>query len=66
MTLTPEQKNSVSQWIAAGDNLYAVQKKLADQFKISMTYMDVHGFLVDDAEPPELKRPGPKGGHERT
>jgi len=58
MTLTPEQKNSVSQWIAAGDNLYAVQKKLADQFKISMTYMDVR-FLVDGLNL-ELKDPAPK------
>jgi hypothetical protein len=47
MTLTPEQKQSVSQWVAAGDNLYAVQKKLVEQFKVSMTYMDVR-FLVDD------------------
>jgi hypothetical protein len=47
MTLTPEQKQAVSQWVAAGDNLYAVQKKLIEQFKVSMTYMDVR-FLVDD------------------
>jgi hypothetical protein len=47
MTLTPEQKQAVSQWVAAGDNLYAVQKKLADVLKVSMTYMDVR-FLVDD------------------
>src|SRR5580698_8684523 len=58
MTLTPEQKISVSEWIAAGDNLYAVQKKLADQFKVSMTYMDVR-FLVDDLNL-ELKDPAPK------
>jgi hypothetical protein len=37
----------VSEWVAAGDTLYTVQKKLADQFKVSMTYMDVR-FLVDD------------------
>ena len=47
MTLTPEQTKAVSEWVAAGDTLYAVQKKLADQFKVSMTYMDVR-FLVDD------------------
>jgi hypothetical protein len=47
MTLTPEQTKAVSEWVAAGDNLYTVQKKLADQLKISMTYMDVR-FLVDD------------------
>jgi hypothetical protein len=58
MTLTPEQKKSVSEWVAAGDNLYAVQKKLADQFKVSMTYMDVR-FLVDDLNL-ELKDPLPK------
>jgi hypothetical protein len=58
MTLTPEQKKSVSEWVAAGDNLYAVQKKLSDQFKVSMTYMDVR-FLVDDLNL-QLKDPAPK------
>jgi hypothetical protein len=58
MTLTPEQKTSVSEWVAAGDNLYAIQKKLIDQFKVSMTYMDVR-FLVDDLDL-QLKDPAPK------
>jgi hypothetical protein len=58
MTLTPEQKQAVSEWIAAGDNLSAVQKKLSEQFKLSMTYRDVR-FLVDDLEL-ELKDPTPK------
>ena len=58
MTLTPEQKQAVSAWVAAGDNLSAVQKKLADQFKLSMTYRDVR-FLVDDLNL-ELKDPAPK------
>ncbi len=49
---------AVSEWVAAGDNLYAVQKKLADQLKISMTYMDVR-FLVDDLNL-QLKDPAPK------
>jgi hypothetical protein len=47
MTLTPEQKQAVSTWVATGDNLSSIQKKLSEQFKISMTYMDVR-FLVDD------------------
>lgn len=47
MTLTPEQSKAVSEWVAAGDNLSTIQKKLTEQFKISMTYMDVR-FLVDD------------------
>jgi len=58
MTLTPEQKQAVSAWVAAGDNLSVVQKKLAEQFKISMTYRDVR-FLVDDLGL-ELKNAAPK------
>lgn len=58
MNLTPEQTKAVSEWVAAGDNLYAIQKKLSDQFKVSMTYMDVR-FLVDDLNL-QLKDPRPK------
>ena len=58
MTLTPEQKQAVSTWVAAGDNLSAIQKKLTEQFKVSMTYMDVR-FLVDDLNL-ALKDPAPK------
>ena len=47
MTLSPEQKQAVASWVAAGDNLSAVQQKLREQFQLSMTYMDVR-FLVDD------------------
>jgi hypothetical protein len=47
MTLSPEQKQAVAAWAAAGDNLAAIQKKLSEQFKLSLTYMDVR-FLVDD------------------
>lgn len=58
MTLTPEQKQTVSEWVAAGDNLSTIQKKLTEQFKISLTYMDVR-FLVDDLNL-ALKDPAPK------
>lgn len=58
MTLTPEQKSSVASWIASGDNLSAVQKKLREQFQLSLTYMDVR-FLVDDLDL-TLKDPVPK------
>jgi hypothetical protein len=47
MPLTPEQTTAVTAWVAAGDNLSAIQKKLIEQFKVSMTYRDVR-FLVDD------------------
>lgn len=58
MALTPEQKSTVSSWIAAGDNLSTVQKKLREQFQLSLTYMDVR-FLVDDLNL-TLKDPAPK------
>jgi len=58
MSLTPEQKQAVASWVAGGDNLSLVQKKLSEQFKLSMTYMDVR-FLVDDLGL-ELKNAAPK------
>ena len=58
MTLTPEQTAAVASWVAAGDNLSAVQKKLSEQFQISLTYRDVR-FLVDDLNL-ALKDPAPK------
>ena len=47
MSLSPEQTAAVSTWVAAGDNLSTIQKKLREQFDVAMTYMDVR-FLVDD------------------
>jgi hypothetical protein len=58
MTLTPEQKQTVASWVAAGDNLSTVQKKLSEHFQLSLTYMDVR-FLVDDLGL-ELKNAAPK------
>ena len=58
MSLTPAQKDTVATWIADGANLSVVQKKLRDEFKIAMTYMDVR-FLVDDLNL-TLKDPAPK------
>lgn len=58
MTLTNEQKQVVASWVAAGDGLSAIQKKLSEQFKVSMTYRDVR-FLIDDLNL-ELKDAAPK------
>lgn len=58
MKLTPEQRTAVGQWIAAGETLAQVQRRLVDEFKVSMTYMEVR-FLVDDLGL-ELKNPEPK------
>jgi hypothetical protein len=58
MSLTPEQNQTIAAWVAAGDSLSTVQKKLYDQLKISMTYRDVR-FLLDDLNL-ELKDAAPK------
>ena len=58
MNLTADQKKAVASWVAAGDNLSAVQKKLTEQFQLSLTYRDVR-FLVDDLNL-ELKDAAPK------
>jgi hypothetical protein len=58
MVLSEEQKKVVATWVAAGDNLSAIQRKLIAEFKVSMTYMDVR-FLVDDLNL-QLKDPPPK------
>lgn len=49
MSLTPEQTATVSSWVAAGASLSEVQKRILEEFKLTMTYMDVR-FLVDDLE----------------
>lgn len=47
MVLTEEQKQAVASWVSRGASLSAVQKRLKDEFGISMTYMDAR-FLLDD------------------
>jgi len=60
MNLTETQKQTVSEWIAAGAKLSEVQSRLAAEFAVSVTYMEVR-FLVDDLklrlQDPEPPRP---------
>lgn len=49
MSLSTEQTAEVAQWVRDGATLSDVQKRINDDFKISMTYMDVR-FLVDDLD----------------
>jgi len=57
MNLSTEQKQTLATWVAAGDNLSTIQKKLHDEFHVTLTYMDVR-FLVDDLDL-SLKDPAP-------
>lgn len=47
MTLNDAQRQQVAAWIAAGDKLSEIQNRLATEFGLRLTYMDVR-FLVDD------------------
>ncbi len=61
MSLSPEQNQAVSSWVAAGDSLADIQRKLSEQFQISLTYMDVR-FLVDDLGLELKSRPPAESG----
>lgn len=47
MDLTPEQKAAVTDWIAGGASIADVQKRLREEHKVSLTFMDTR-FLIDD------------------
>lgn len=57
MNLNEAQKQTVSDWIAAGAKLAEVQSRLAAEFALTLTYMEVR-FLVDDLKL-RLKDPEP-------
>jgi hypothetical protein len=63
MNLNEAQQKTVSDWIAAGAKLSEVQSRIATEFKITMTYMEVR-FLVDDLKlrlkDPEPPKPAPQ------
>ena len=54
MKLDDSQMKQVAAWFAAGDRLADIQKRIADEFGIEMTYLDVR-LLVADLPPPEEK-----------
>lgn len=47
MQLTDEQKKQVAAWVRGGAGLSEVQKRLASELGVSMTYMDVRFLLID-------------------
>ena len=47
MEISQEQKNKVHNWVNEGKSISDIQSLVRNDFKLSMTYMDVR-FLVDD------------------
>lgn len=65
MNLTEDQRQRVTAWVLQGAKLSEIQTRLAEEFKIKLTYMEVR-FLVDDLklklkdpEPPKVVEPPP-------
>ena len=63
MTLTDNQRTAIGQWIEAGASLPEIQKRLKDEFQISLTYLETR-FLADDLklalkDPEPEKKPEP-------
>ena len=60
MNLNEAQQKSVAEWVAAGMKLSDVQNRVAKDFGVALTYMEVR-FLVDDLKlrliDPEPPRP---------
>ena len=47
MQLNDEQKKIVTQWAAEGYTLAEIQKRINDEFKLSLTFMDVRFLILD-------------------
>jgi hypothetical protein len=47
MELTDDQKTAVRKWVTEGLGLSDIQKRLQEEFKLSITYMDVRFLLID-------------------
>ena len=63
MNLDEAQRQRVTAWVLQGAKLSEIQTRLAEEFKIKLTYMEVR-FLVDDLkltpkdpEPPKVVAP---------
>jgi hypothetical protein len=45
--LTPDQKNALSEWAAAGATMSDLQRHLKDDFGHTLTYMDTRFLILD-------------------
>ena len=68
MNLDDAQKKAVASWIAEGQKLSDIQKRLAAEFGLNLTYMEVR-FLVDDLklvpkDPPKVEKPVALAGND--
>jgi hypothetical protein len=66
MELNEQQVQTVKKWVAEGAGLSEIQKRLRDELKVSMTYMDVRllalnlGLAIKDRKVAEPVKPAGK------
>lgn len=63
MQLNDEQKALVGQWVKEGCGLSEIQRRLTDQCKTSLTYMDVRFLLIElglELQEKKTSAPAPK------
>lgn len=67
MMISDEQRNSIKAWLADGDSLADVQRKLKNEYELIMTYMDVRLLVLEigaevqeEPEPEPTPAPTPK------
>ncbi|HEY5779157.1 MAG TPA: hypothetical protein VIT00_10500 [Terrimicrobiaceae bacterium] len=70
MSLTDDQKAAISKWIEKGASLSDIQKRLKEEFQISLTYLETR-LLADDLklalkEPERPVEPPPLPAAEKT
>ena len=54
MKLTDEQKAAVAAWFAGGASLDEMQKRIAAEFGVHVTYLDLRLFVADRPQPEEV------------
>ena len=54
MKLTDEQKAAVAAWFAGGASLDEMQKRIAAEFGVHVTYLDLRLFVADLPQPEEV------------
>ena len=54
MKLTDEQKAAVAAWFAGGASLDEIQKRIAAEFGVHVTYLDLRLFVADLPQPKEV------------
>ena len=64
MKLDDSQLKQVAAWFAAGEKLSDIQRRIAEEFGIEMTYLDVRLLVSDLPQPEEEPEPRPEPAEE--